>query len=506
MTRLGGDDETQRILSEVAMLYSNVIGFLFLSAMIASTGGSRAKAGDWVMYGGSPDRNLVSGETDIPAEWDVGTKKNIKWIAPLGTTTYGNPVVAGGKIFVSTNNGRGLRPKIQGDKGVVVCLEEATGKFLWQATHDKLPSGAENDWPDQGVASTPWVDGDRLYYVSNECQLVCADVEGFLDGENDGPFQSEKYKEKQDADIVWAVDMFNDLKVFPHNLANCSPVGFENIVFVATSKGVDETHLKLPTPNAPDLIAVDKKTGKVLWTKNDPGKNVLHGQWSSPAVGIVRGKPQVVFGGGDGWCYSYEPRTGKLIWKYNLNEKGAKWDPHGGGTKSSIVATPVVYDDKVFLALGEDPDNGDGSGFLHAIDATKRGDVTESGRVWRVGGEVFPGNSTFHRTLSSVAIADGLLYAADLAGFLYCFDVRTGKPHWRHDAFASVWGSPLVVDGKVMLGTTDGEVVVLRHGKELEELGLNDMRSTVYTTPVAANGVLYISTRNQLVAVAEAKK
>ena len=449
------------------------------------------------MWGGSPDRNLVSGEVGIPAEWDAKAKKNIKWIAPLGTTTYGNPVIANGKVFVGTNNGGGLRPGIEGDKGVIVCVEAATGKLLWQATHDKLPTGEAHDWPEQGIASAPWVDGDRLYYVSNRCELVCADTEGFLDGDNDGPFRGEKHNQRQDADFVWVLDMFGQLGVRPHNLATCSPLGWGELVFVSTSNGVDVRHGKVEAPDAPDLIAVEKSSGKIVWTRNDAGAKVLHGQWSSPALGLVRGQPQLVFAGGDGWCYAYEPKTGKLIWKFDLNPKDAKWVPGGRGTRNSIIATPVIYDDKVFLAVGQDPEHGSGPGHLYAIDATKRGDVTESGRVWHVGGD------DFGRTLSTVAIADGLLYAADLSGFLYCLDVKTGRRLWRHDTLAAVWGSPYVVDGKVMLGTEDGEIVVLRHGRELEELATNDVRNSVYSTPAVANGVLYVTTSRALFAIAQ---
>jgi outer membrane protein assembly factor BamB len=459
------------------------------------------------MWGGSPDRNMVSGETGIPAEWDIKTKKNVKWTAKLGSQTYGSPVVAGGRVYVGTNNGGNLRPEvkddngvvvkpgIKGDKGVLVCLDEETGRFLWQATHDKLPSGAVNDWPEQGICSGPWVDGDRLYYVSNRCELVCADADGFYDGENDGPYTSEKYTHSQDADFLWILDMFNELKVFPHNLATSSPVGFGDIVFVGTSNGVDEQHKKPPHPHAPDFLAVDKRTGKVLWKAGEPGANVLHGQWSSPAFGIMAGQPQVVFAGGDGWCYSYEPKTGQLLWKFDLNPKDSKWLPGGRGTRSSIIATPVIYEDKVFLCVGQDPEHGDGVGHLYAIDGTKRGDVTDTGKVWHVGGE------DFHRSLSTVAIADGLLYAADLSGYLNCFDVKTGKRHWQYDTFAAVWGSPCVVDGKVYLGTTDGEVVVLQHGKTMKKLAVNDVNSAVYTAPVAAGGVLYVASRRALFAI-----
>ena len=121
---------------------------------------------------------MVSDETDIPQQWDVKTGKNVKWAAPLGSQTYGNPVIVDGKIFIGTNNNHHYRPQITGDKGVILTFEEKTGRFLWQATHDKLPTGRVNDWPEQGICSSPWVDGDRLYYVSNRCELVCADVNG----------------------------------------------------------------------------------------------------------------------------------------------------------------------------------------------------------------------------------------------------------------------------------------------------------------------------------------
>lgn len=474
-------------------------GFFFFASFSVAAAEARpeAKRGDWPMWGGSPDRNMVSGEKGIPTEWDVKSGKNIKWVAPLGSQAYGNPVVADGKVFVGTNNNGHLRPGITGDKGVMLCVEEKTGKLLWQATHDKMPTGRVNDWPEQGICSSPYVDGDRMYYVSNRCELVCADVNGFLDDENDGPFTDEKYHERQDADFVWILNMFEDLGVFPHNLATSSPVGAGDTIFVVTSNGVDEGHLNIPFPEAPSFLAVDKNSGKILWEGHEPEGRVLHGQWSSPAYGVIDGVPQVIFGAGDGWCYSYEPKTGKVLWKFDLNPKDSKWVLGGRGTKNNVIATPVIYDDKVFLSVGQDPEHGEGIGHLYAIDATKRGDITETGRVWHVGGD------DFHRSMSTVAIADDLVYAADLSGYLYCLDARTGHRNWRYDTLSAVWGSPYVVDGKVMLGTEDGEVLVMKHGKEMVKLADNDMQNSVYTTPVAANGVLYVTNRRALFAIAK---
>ena len=465
-----------------------------------STADETSAATGWPMWGGTPARNGVSAAKGIPHEWDLESKKNVRWVAPLGTYSYAGPVIADGRIYVGTNNAGELRPDIKGDKGCLLCFDQKTGKLLWQATHDKLDAGPENDWPEQGVASSPFVDGERVYYVSNRCELVCADAAGFLDGENDGPLTNEKRADKQDADFVWILDMIGELGVFPRNLAACSPVGAGNLIFVCTSNGVDDEHGKPPAPQAPSFIAVDKRTGKVVWKRNDPGENILHGQWSSPAYAVIQGKPQVIFGGGDGWCYAFEALTGEPIWTFDLNPKDAVWKPGGAGTKTSIVSTPVVWDDKVFLAVGDDPESALGPGHLYAIDATKTGDITESGKLWHVGGD------DFGRTISSVAIADGLLYAADLDGYLSCFDVKTGKRHWQYDVEAAVWGSPSVVDGKVMLGNTDGELVVVRHGKSIEELARNDMRYPIYTTPAAVDEVLYVVTSRTLCAIASGSR
>jgi len=454
------------------------------------------RQGDWLMWGGMADRNMVSQEKNIPGKWNVKTGENVKWVAKLGSQTYGNPVIYQGKIFVGTNNNGHLRPEIKGDKGVIVCLDEKTGELLWQATHDKLPTGRVNDWPEQGICSSPYVADGKIYYVSNRAEVVCADPEGMRNG-NDGPYKDEKYKDKMDADFIWVYDMIDELDAFPHNLATCSPVGYKDYLFVATSNGVDEGHLVLPEPEAPDFLCLNIKTGELLWDKNYTNGKVLHGQWSSPACGVVGGKEMVVFGGGDGWAYGLEMATGDLIWKFDLNPKDSKWVLGGRGTRNAIISTPVIHDDKVYLSVGQDPEHGEGVGHMYCIDATKTGDITESGKIWHVGGE------DFKRTMSTVAIMDGLLYNSDLSGFLYCFDLKTGKKHWTHDTFAAIWGSPFVVDGKVMLGTEDGEVLIFEHSKKKKQIATNDMRNSVYTTPVVSNGTLYITNRNTLYAICE---
>jgi outer membrane protein assembly factor BamB len=466
-----------------------VVLALACSALIAADEVERA------MFGGTPARNMVSDEKGLATKWDPETGENVKWVAELGSQTYAGPVIAGGKVFVGTNNQREYNPKLKGDRGNIMAFRAEDGELIWQSAHAKLGAGRVNDWPLQGVCSTPNVEGDRIYYVSNRAEVVCADTEGFRDGENDGPFTGETEKSEIDEDVIWKFDMIGELDVFPHNLAAGSPLIAGDILFTVTGQGVDEGHINVPSPLGPSFIALNKKTGELVWETATPGEEVLHGSWSNPSYGVIKAKPQVMYPGGDGWLYSYEPRTGKLIWKFNLNPEGSKWELGGRGTKNNVISTPVIFEDKVYIGVGQDPEHGEGPGNFWVIDATKKGDVTDTAVLWHVGGE------EFHRTMSSASIADGLLYIADLSGFVYCFDANTGQKHWTYDAFAAIWGSTFVADGKVYIGDEDGDIAVLRAGKKMELLHEVNMGAAVYTTPAAKDGVIYVASRTKLFAI-----
>lgn len=458
------------------------------------------------MWGGAPNRNMVSDETGLPADWSAETGMNVKWSAQLGSQTYGNPAIAGGKVFVGTNNQAHRNPRLKGDRGVVMAFRESDGEFLWQAAHEKLPAGRVNDWPLQGICSSPFVEGDRIYYISNRAEVICADTEGFRDGENDGPVTDEDYYPDEetnytdiDEDVVWRFDMIDELNAFPHNLATCSPLIVGDLLFTVTGNGVDETHINIPFPSAPSFIALNKKTGELVWEDNSPGENILHGQWSNPSYAVIDGVPQVIFPGGDGWLYAMVPETGEHLWKFDCNPKDAVWELGGVGTRNNILSTPVIWENKVYIGVGQDPEHGEGIGHYYAIDATKRGDITETGKIWHRGYE------DFHRTMSTAAIHDGLLYIADLSGFVYCWDALTGEQYWVYDAFAAIWGSPYYADGRVYIGDEDGDIAILKAGKKKELLNEINMGNAVYTTPVAKNDVLYITNRSKLFAVAMKK-
>jgi outer membrane protein assembly factor BamB len=606
--------------------------------------------GDWSQWGGTSYRNNTPIASDVPTSWNVGefdrktnewipdTAENIKWVARVGSQTYGNPVIADGRVFVGTNNSAAYLPRYPGDVdlGCLICFDEQTGAFLWQDSNEKLPTGRVHDWPYQGVCCAPLVEGNRLWYVTNRGEVVCLDTEGFHDGEDDGPLQGQlgrlfdmrrsedpaadlvgparqaldggqvpdalrlrfaaaglelpqavqvtsvtpgrKWQieaeingadrvchvtldgpmlsafkvitpdDKDEADAVWRLDMMGQLGVSQHNMCSCSVTALGDTLFVNTSNGVDEAHVSCPAPNAPSFIAVDKHTGEVRWTNNFPGENILHGQWSSPAAARLGGVDQVIFGGGDGWVYSFRADQGKdgqpeLLWKFDANPKDSVWILGGAGTRNNIIATPVIYDGLVYVAVGQDPEHGEGIGHLWCIDPTKRGDISptlavraadtsvviphrreqavkselgettipnpNSGAVWEYsqydqnGDGEFDFEEEMHRSCGTVAIQNDLLYIADFSGLFHCLDAKTGVPHWTYDMLAAAWGSPLIVDGHVYIGDEDGDVCVFELTAEkhdpLEEI---NMGNSVYSTPVVANGVLFIANRTHVFAIA----
>ncbi|MBI3209908.1 MAG: PQQ-binding-like beta-propeller repeat protein [Candidatus Solibacter usitatus] len=450
--------------------------------------------GEWPMWGGTADRNMVSNVKGVVTKWDVAKKENVKWVAALGSQTYGNPVVSGGQVYVGTNNEAMRDPKQGGDRGVVMAFRASDGEFLWQHTNEKLPAGRVNDWPFQGVCSSPLVEGNILYYVSNRCEVVALDTQGFRDKKNNGPFTEEKLTGEKDADILWKFDMMEEVGSAPHNMSNSSPVTYGDLLFVMTSNGQDESHVHIPSPKAPALIALNTKTGKLVWEDNSVGEKILHGQWSSPAVGKLGDVVQVVSAQGDGWIRGYEAATGKKLWSFDSNPKESVWPKN----RNELIATPVLYDGLVYIANGQDPEHGEGVGHMYAIDPTKRGDITKTGLVWHY--------DKIRRSVSTAAIYNGLVFYSDFSGFLHCVDAKTGKPYWTHDMLAAIWGSATVIDGKVYLGDEDGDIAVLEASKEKKLIAEMNMGSSVYCTPVAANGTLFIANRNQLYALAESKK
>ena len=486
-------------------------------------------AGDWPQWCGSDGKNLVSAEKGLPESFepgrkqsqegtiDLATAQNVKWGVKLGDAFYSTPSVAGGKVYVGG---------LEGPDGTFTCFDAATGRRLWQwkAPPREAPRNIDGfsigiaTIPQQiGVCSSAAVEGDRVWFVSNRFDVVCLDTAG----QPPGP-KADQARE------VWTYDMWKELGVFPCDASNGSPLLVGDLLYVTTCNGVDrntfaeparEKHRKLPAPDAPNLIVLDKRNGRLVATDAAPivGR-LLHGQWSSPSLGEVGGRKLVFYGGGDGVCYAFEalatvpekPVRLKTVWScdcipaeykaaagddwithYCLGDKRVRGtlNKHDGTFVGmcEIIATPVFVDGRVYVAIGRDPAHGRGRGALHCIDAGGSGDITRTGILWTYQG--------LDRTLSTVSLSDGLVYILDVGGRLHCLDAATGKPCWVHDAACETWGSTLVADGKVYMPTLKG-LWVLAAGRELKVLSRIALGGKVYASPIVAHGTLYVATNS----------
>ena len=391
--------------------------------------------------------------------------------------TYGGPTIAGDLVVVGTNNERPRDPDATGDRGVLMAFDRHDGSFRWQITHEKLETGEANDWPLQGVCSTPSFDGERLYYVSNRGELVAVDLAG------------ERRLVARHAVAEWGV--------FPKHMAASTPLAVGDSSSPSTSNGVTDDG-QTPAPDAPSFAAIGRATGRSVWHDDSPGAGLIDGQWGSPAHGRAGGRKQVIFPGGDGWLYAFDPATGRALWRFDGNSATAADDATStarAASRHAFVATPVLHENTVYIAVGRDPEVSLRPGVLWAIDAGGSGDVTASGVRWRFE------DPDFGRAIATVAVAGGVVYVADLNGFLFGLDAGTGEKLWAYDALAPFWSSPLVADGKVYAADTEGDVAVLRSGRTLDVLAENVMPRAVYTSPVVEGSVLYLATSDTLYAL-----
>jgi len=177
------------------------------------------------------------------------------------------------------------------------------------------------------------------------------------------------------------------------------------------------------------------------------------------------------------WCDCIPPDYKKLPF-YPRQIKG-----DGRGHPCDIIGTPVSWNNRVYVAIGGDPNHGgrDSKGSIVCIDATKTGDLTEKGKIWSY--------NALNQSVSTVAVADGLVFVVDTAHTIHCLDADSGRCCWTHCTRkgATCFSSPLVADGKVYLGKA-----ILSASRRFQLYdGIKNRQNTVYSSHCVANGVVF---------------
>jgi outer membrane protein assembly factor BamB len=424
--------------SDVSVPGWTLLLILAVSAAWAEDASGDAGPAPQFRWGGGTSPNMVSDAKRLPA--DPGAIQPL-WEVKVGSHQYSIPTLDRGRIYVGANDvgiqRRGYQPSRGGS---LLCLEQATGKLIWQFASPRFFEGVKpplhfDQWG-CGICSGPVVDGDRVYVVGNRGEILCLDRDGQANG-NAGPFLDElaymgitnaaaDHLEPTDGDIFWIYNLLGELDVAPHDVCGSTLLLQDDFLYACTSNGLDDKHARIPRPLAPSLIALDKHSGRLMARENEGiGQRLMHGQWSSPAAGQVQGRTLIFFGGGDGVLYAFHPpnlsqepgvQTLRKAWAYDCNPpeyrtrdgQPLRYSSHGKNSPegpSEIIGTPVFHEGRVYAAIGQSPLHGNGQGCLSCVDAAT------GVKVWA--------SELIERTLATPAIADGLLYLPDCTGNLH---------------------------------------------------------------------------------------
>ena len=495
-----------------------------------------AHAADQPQFGQAWSRNMVSDERGLPDSFDPEIGRNIKWAVELGTETHSTPVVAGGRVYLGTNNGHPRDPAQQGDRGVLMCFDEQTGRFLWQLVVPKRDEDIYYDWPQSGIASPATGEGDCVYLVSNRGEVLCLDARpgsGKSDARSLKP-ETNQLPSPLEPRIIWRFDLTTGAGIWSHDAAHSSILIHGEYLYLNTGTGVDNTHRRIRAPDAPSLVVLDKHTGRLIARENEHiAPNIFHSTWSAPSLAAVNGRPLIFFAAGNGFVYAFETvQSGAMeswsngvmhtnaapqysttpplqhsfslrkVWEFDFDPAAPKTNVHRYNSNhregpSNFYGMPVFHHNRVYVAGGGDIWWGKNEAWLKCLDATRTGDISTNGLVWS-----YPLQK---HVLSTPAIHNGLVFIADCGRAFHCVDAETGQPHWTHEIKGEAWASPLVADGKVYLGTRSGTFYVFAASKEKKVLSTIDLGQPISSTATAANGVLYVATMTRLYAVRQSR-
>jgi hypothetical protein len=375
-------------------------------------------AGDSPQFRG-PDGEGHSSEKHLPLTWS--DSENIRWKTTIEGLGWSTPSIAGTQVWLTT--------AIDGGKSLkVICLDRDTGTVIHDVEvfhhDDPGPIHDKNSYASPSVL----IDGDRIYAHFGRLGTACLD---------------------RNAKEVWK----KELKYNHRHGPGGSPIVVGDLLILACD-GTDVQY----------VTALNKRTGDEVWKTTRNGAMA----YSTPLLMNVNGKPQVVSTGGE-WAVSYEPSTGKELWRFRY--------PKG----YSNVPRPVFGQGLVFLCSGYD------SPWLYAVRADGTGDVTESHVEWKLdrGAPLNP---------SPLLIGDDLYIVSD-NGIASCLDAKTGKPHWQKRIGGNFSASLLLADGHIYMLDENGKTYVFKpNHEEYEELAVNELPGRTLASIAAADESLFLRT------------
>lgn len=423
--------------------------FSSLWSSSVATGVAAETVGDWPHWRG-PFQNGMSLERNLPATWSPKSGENLLWRREEWATRS-TPVVFGNRLYTVCR----AFPETTKEGEKLVCINAENGDLMWESIHNVYLSDA----PAERVGwSSPVVDPatGNVYYLGLGCYF-----QG-LNGETGEPLWTHSMSEE-----------FGMLSTYGGRTN--FPIVFEDLVIIS---GVTTAWGDQAVP-AHRFYAFHKKTGQLIWTLSTrlrPEDTT----YSTPFVTMLNGQPALVLGAGDGSVYAVQPRTGKVIWKYDASNRGINTMP--------LVSDGIVY-------LGHSEQNASDTNVLGAVFAfngNRTTDVAETDLLWKIPGR------TVGRS-QPVKIGDRL-YTVDDGGTLWIVEAQTGKDVAKQKIGRIMFGSMVHGDGKIYVGEATGRFYIMEPTAEgvkvLSQERLNG--EEILGSPIIAHGRIYLPTNAAL--------
>lgn len=414
---------------------------------------------DWFYWRG-PHYNSISLETGLPdtINPEGGPGSNLLWKREdLGGRS--TPIVMRGKLYTILR----AEPATPREGERVVCVDAATGQLLWESRHNVWSS----DVPDTRVGWSS-VAGDPE--TGNVYALGACGLFECYDG--------------QTGKVLWSIPLHEQVGlVTTYGGRTNFPIVFEDLVILG-SVIVNWGDQAVPSHR---FMAFDKRTGAFVWitsTRLRPPDTI----YSAPVLATINGQTLLIAGSSDGWLYALQPRTGKIVWEYQLSRRG-------------LNVSPTVDGDVVYMAHSEENPVGTKMGAVVALDGRGMGDITRTGELWKVL-EIAQGKS-------SILKLGERLYCPDDSGKLYILDAKDGSPIGRKVTLGTInFASPLAADGKIYHVEKNGRWYILtpdekqgvarfERGKTMGQFP-GSPQEECWASPVVSHGRLYLLTTSAL--------
>ncbi len=414
---------------------------LLLSVIALTAFSSNIAAENWPRWRG-PENNGISSSQGIPASWNK--TENVKWRVALPGPAPSTPVIWGDRIFLTSGKGSDL---------LLLSLDKS-GKTLWE----KRLGGGNKDirqGESNAASPSPSTDGEHVWVFTGTGVLACFDYDG---------------REIWKYDVQ---DRYNNFSMYWG--MSTSPL-----------LDGDRLYLQLLHSNAQLVLALNKKTGKEIWTHQrdtDARVESLH-SYASPVIYRHDGQEFLLTHGSD-YIVAHNLKDGREIWRC-----GGFQSPSGYNDYFRFVSTPVVGPG---IIIAPSAKNGP-TVAINPKDA--KGDITNSkaNYHWK-----WDNNTT---DVPSPLIHDGLVYICRENGVLFCIDAKTGEEVYKESVYRRRHrGSPVYADGKIFLVAIDGTINVIKAGREYELLATNEIDERMTASLAIADGTIYLRSYEALYAI-----